>query len=341
MNITIGIGNMKRNLIICLTRYLAPAWYRTYFQKIIIIISFSIIIIAGCKKKEKEVEMTLIPKANVTVTSIINESINDTIFLNASSVYNKKTSVQSPIAGYLTKVNVSTGAMVSKGNDIFEMETKEYRALNQSNQRIDTFSFRHQLGKITINSPASGQIMALTAQDGAYVQEGTGLCTIVSTSDLNFELFVPVEYTSYFNRGQYCTIVLPTGQRISAHIVNLLSRAESNTQSETFLLKPNENLFIPEGINVKVFSVINKTANTQLLPKDAVLANETLDKFWVMKCLNDTTAVKIPVKKGITTAEHIEILEPRFSESDRLVLTGNYGLPDTAYINIQPWTEEK
>lgn len=326
MNLIIGIGNMKRNSL---------------YSKIIFAISFSLMIISGCGKKEKEVEMTLIPKANITITKIVSENINDTIYLNATSVYNKKTAVQSPISGYITKVNVSTGAMVSKGNEIFGMETKEYRALNQPNQRIDTFSFRHQLGKITIGSPASGQIMDLTAQEGAYVQEGAGLCTIVSTSDLNFNLFVPVEYTPYFNKGQSCTIILPNEQRISAHIVNLLSRAETNTQSETFLIKPNENLFIPEGINVKVFSVINKSGNAQLLPKDAVLANETLDKFWIMKLLNDTTAVKIPIKKGISTNEYIEILKPQFSEDDRIVLSGNYGLPDTAFVNIQPDTEEK
>ncbi|MDB5012916.1 MAG: HlyD family efflux transporter periplasmic adaptor subunit, partial [Daejeonella sp.] len=48
----------------------------------------------------------------------------------------------------------------------------------------------------------------------------------------------------------------------------------------------------------------------------------------------DTVAVRIPVKKGMETQDMIEITEPSFSANDRIVLTGNYGLADTAKIKI-------
>jgi hypothetical protein len=78
-----------------------------------------------------------------------------------------------------------------------------------------------------------------------------------------------------------------------------------------------------------------------LLPKGAVLANETLDKYWVMKLANDSTAVKIPVRTGITSGEMIEILEPQFSREDKILLSGNYGLPDTALVTIQTEKDEQ
>ena len=53
-----------------------------------------------------------------------------------------------------------------------------------------------------------------------------------------------------------------------------------------------------------------------------------------MKLINDSTAIKVPVKIGIVTDAQVEISAPLFDKFDRLINTGNYGLPDTARINI-------
>lgn len=301
-----------------------------------LIIILSVMLLAGCGKKEKETEAPPVPKANVEIASIEKGGISDTIFLNATTVYNKKTTIQSPISGYITKVNIVIGSMVGRGNEVFNMVTKEYKALNSSRERIDSNSYRYLLGKVAVNAPVGGQITDLTVQEGSYVQEGNPLCSIVNLADLNLNLFVPVEYTGYISRGQVCNIILPNGQRISGSITGLQSKAEPNTQTETYLLRPYTGLFIAEGVNVKVFIVLQKRENTQLLPKEAVLSNETLDKFWVMKLINDSTAVKVPVRVGLSSKDDVEVIDPVFSENDRVIIQGNYGLPDTALINIQP-----
>jgi hypothetical protein len=53
-----------------------------------------------------------------------------------------------------------------------------------------------------------------------------------------------------------------------------------------------------------------------------------------MKLLNDSTAIKIVVSKGFENNDEVEITKPEFLPSDRIVLTGNYGLPDTARVTI-------
>jgi hypothetical protein len=70
------------------------------------------------------------------------------------------------------------------------------------------------------------------------------------------------------------------------------------------------------------------------LPRQAVLSDETQTNYWVMKVIDSITAVKVPVVKGIETTDRIEIVSPPFSLSDKFLLTGNYGLPDTARIKI-------
>ena len=72
-----------------------------------------------------------------------------------------------------------------------------------------------------------------------------------------------------------------------------------------------------------------------------MLSNETLDEYWVMKLINDTTAIKVPVKIGTVNKEIIEIISPKFSAEDKIVTSGNYGLPDTAFVNITIEPDEK
>ena len=54
-----------------------------------------------------------------------------------------------------------------------------------------------------------------------------------------------------------------------------------------------------------------------------------------MKLINDSIAIKVPIEKGLEEIDKIEILSPHFNTADRIVLTGNYGLSDTAKVTIQ------
>jgi hypothetical protein len=53
-----------------------------------------------------------------------------------------------------------------------------------------------------------------------------------------------------------------------------------------------------------------------------------------MKMVDSVTAIKVPVVKGIETENRIEILRPQFLPNDKILLSGNYGLPDTAKVKV-------
>jgi hypothetical protein len=53
-----------------------------------------------------------------------------------------------------------------------------------------------------------------------------------------------------------------------------------------------------------------------------------------MKLINDTVAIKIPVRTGLSDEEYIEISDPFFTNDDRFLMTGNYGLGDTAKVIV-------
>jgi hypothetical protein len=65
------------------------------------------------------------------------------------------------------------------------------------------------------------------------------------------------------------------------------------------------------------------------------MSDETESNFWVMHLINDSTAVRVNIVKGIEANSSIEILSPKFSAGDKILLTGGYGLPDTALVEIE------
>jgi hypothetical protein len=51
-----------------------------------------------------------------------------------------------------------------------------------------------------------------------------------------------------------------------------------------------------------------------------------------MKLVNDTTAVRVNITKGIEEDSLVQILDPKFKLTDNIILDGAYGLPDTAKV---------
>jgi hypothetical protein len=60
-----------------------------------------------------------------------------------------------------------------------------------------------------------------------------------------------------------------------------------------------------------------------------------MHNFWVMKLVSDSMAIKVPVTIGQKNDSLVEILQPAFSTTDRILTQGNYGLSDTALVTIR------
>jgi hypothetical protein len=145
---------------------------------------------------------------------------------------------------------------------------------------------------------------------------------------------VPFEQNKHAAIGTNCEIVLPDSTRIQGTIISKLSAIDAVSQTQSFVVKPRTNAQLPENLTAFVQLSESTKVSTQIADKNCVLTDETMQNYWVMKLINDSTAVKIPVKPGIVTDSQVEILSPLFDKLDRLINTGNYGLPDTALVNI-------
>jgi len=288
----------------------------------------------GCKSnKTSDEEAVSKAKTPVTLTAINSESISENIELRATSVFQKKVAVKSNLAGYIEDMNITIGDEISLGQVLFTIKTKEANALQNINIIKDTsLNF---LGLIKIKAQKSGILTTLDHQKGDYVQEGDQLGIISDRKSLVFILQVPFELHTYIKINNSCEIVLPDNQIIQGKITGSLPTVDAVSQTQSYVVYPVGSLNLPENLIAKIRIVKTTKEKTTVLPKQAVLADETQTEFWIMKLINDSTAIKVSIKKGIETNEKVEITEPQFRASDRIILNGNYGLADTAKISIE------
>ena len=92
-------------------------------------------------------------------------------------------------------------------------------------------------------------------------------------------------------------------------------------------MKPQTNISLPENLLATVLLNKSTKQNAQIIAKSTMLADETMENFWVMKMINDSTAVKVSVMKGIVSENKIEIISPKFNADDKIINSGNYGVP--------------
>ncbi|MEO8759402.1 MAG: HlyD family efflux transporter periplasmic adaptor subunit [Bacteroidia bacterium] len=288
---------------------------------------------SACVNKQVVEETTILPKSPVEVSNVRMGSIDDNLTLSATTVYLKRNVITSEIPAFITKVNIHLGDKVIKGQVLYELQTKESKALGK--QIINADTSLANFGTIKVHSPASGIISTFDKQQtGDYVLEGTQLCTIAESNDLAFQINVPYEFRQFTNVGSKCVVTLPDNTSHNAIITMPLTSMNALAQTQTILAKTSDILFLPENLIVKVQASKTDKGDKQIVSKPCVLSDEMMKEFWVMKLINDTTAIKVPIVIGNKSETEVEINSPKFGKNDRIIISGNYGLADTAYVKI-------
>lgn len=272
------------------------------------------------------------PKTPVEVTTVKNDSFRVEKTFRGMTYYLTNGDIKSPIAGYVTKVYVKIGDQLRKGSPLFGLETKEAYALCGKNYLNDPTL--QNIGQLIIRAPDRGLVTLVQAEENEYVQDGTVLATFSAPDMFVFLIEVPVEQDSSVHIGSPCRIQLPNGRRVNGRIARTLALADSLSQTERYVVKPDQPMVLPARLQLNITFTSQQHNQAQSLPKAAVLANELQTDYWVMKLINDTTAVKVPVKIGLQRENRLEILSPHFSPSDRIISQGGYSLSDTASVTL-------
>jgi hypothetical protein len=297
----------------------------------LMVISGTLFFQASCKHSPQAPEETPVVKTPVTVIPLTYKSVTSTVSLPAVATFLNKNIIRATTAGTIDKILITPGEFISKNQLLFTIRTKEASALTNTVQTDTTLNFK---GLINISSHEDGVINSISYQKGDFVQEGDELAIVSDQNSLVFILDLPFELEKYIVQNKNCSIILPDKRVIRGTITGKLPEMDVLSQTVRYIIRPVLNEKLPSNLIASINLVKSVSEKALVLPKQAVLGNETQTEFWVMKLLNDSTAIKIPVNKGFENNEEVEITTPGFISSDRILITGNYGLADTARITI-------
>ncbi|MDA3906246.1 MAG: hypothetical protein PF484_09245 [Bacteroidales bacterium] len=290
----------------------------------------AIILIQSCKNKETSSD-TLLPQPIVSIVYPVLGSIQEKEQINGQVVYLNKATITAPITGYVTDVNIKLGDWIKKGSLLFNIQTKESKALQNSNILPS-----NQFGIIPVYASASGFINTLSITDaGIFITEGNVMATIVKNTDLAIQVNAPFGYRKLLNSAKSIEIELPDQEIKLATFYKAMPIVDAVSQTQQILFKLTKYSPLPENLNVIVKISIKHKNDIMILPKEAILTNETQDKFWIMKVIADSLALKIPVVKGLENDGEVEIIKPALKLTDIIIQKGAYGLSDSTKVKIK------
>jgi len=282
----------------------------------------------------EEEEEELETETPVTVTHITIGDMTEVVELNATSVFLQKNQIKATTNGYIKSVTVTPGQRVAKDQILFVLKGKEAENLGATFKELNVDI--QYTGEINLIANFNGYVHAVHHQTGDYVMEGNVLAEITDAGSLVFLMQLPYELTPYLSKNKTIQLELPDETVIKGVLSMSMPVVDPVSQTQSIVIRiPVGATAIPENLIAKVKLIKNIRENAVSLPKAAILADETLEHFWIMKMMDEEYAVKVPIIKGIEMDGQVEILSPELSLEDIILETGNYGLPDTAKVVIE------
>lgn len=267
----------------------------------------------------------------VTITHPIQRNMSEYLELNGNTVFLSKEIIRSTFDGFVVKVYKNIGDSVNRGDILFKIRTKESAANDTLSIKLGNQLFQ---GAVYVRANSEGILSELDYHAGDYVTAGEQIALVSNPSSLRIKLNVPYEDNLKVKIGKTCEVNLPDGVKLTGIIEKNVPAVNPVTQTQVYYIRLKQYHDVPESLNVMVRIPFKNFKNTTVLPKSSLVTDVTESNFWIMKLINDTTAIRVNVKKGIENDSVAQILSPKLSKTDEIVLTGAYGLPDTAKVEI-------
>lgn len=120
-------------------------------SKSILIIAFAVF---ACRQPIPEEETSVVAKVSVNVVELTQGSVQDGITLSANTLYLNRNVVTATIPAFITRVNIKLGQSVKRGQVLYELQTKEAKALGDQAVMPDSLSTTFGKIEITARQPA-------------------------------------------------------------------------------------------------------------------------------------------------------------------------------------------
>jgi len=196
-----------------------------------------------------------------------------------------------------------------------------------------------QLSYSEIRSPIDGVVTDRPLYPGEMAAAGTAVVTVMDISAVIAKAHIPQADAALLKVGDKGTMTVPGLDEPVEGTVTVVSPAldPNSTTVEVWLEAKNPKQQLKPGTSVQL-SLTAKTVKDALVVPGAAVIVAPDGSPAVMVVGSDGRAHQKAIKLGIRQDDDVQILEG-VTESDKVVATGAYGLPDNTKIKVETPTE--
>src|SRR5712691_4902599 len=192
-----------------------------------------------------------------------------------------------------------------------------------------------QLSYSEIRSPIDGVVTERPLYPGEMAAAGTAIVTVMDISAVIAKAHIPQADAALLKLGDKGTMAVPGLEEPVEGRVTIVSPAldPNSTTVEVWLEAKNPKQQLKPGTSVQL-SLTAKTVKDALVVPAAAVITAADGPSAVMIAGTDGKAHQKAVKLGIRQDDDVQVLEG-LTESDKVVSTGAYGLPDNTKIKVE------
>jgi multidrug efflux pump subunit AcrA (membrane-fusion protein) len=192
-----------------------------------------------------------------------------------------------------------------------------------------------QLGYSEIRSPMNGVITDRPLYPGEMAAAGTPLLTVMDISSVIAKAHIPQNDAAVLKLGDKGTMTVPGIEEPIEGKVTVVSPAldPNSTTVEVWLEAKNPKHELKPGTSVQLSLTAQTVKDALVVPASSVITTPE-GATAVMLAGTDGRAHQKAVKLGIRNGDDVQIVDG-VTESDKVISTGAYGLPDKTKIKIE------
>src|SRR6202166_532173 len=197
-----------------------------------------------------------------------------------------------------------------------------------------------QLSYSEIRSPIDGVVTDRPLYPGEMAAAGSAIVTVMDVSAVIAKAHIPQADAALLKIGDKGTMTVPGLDAPVEGKVTVVSPAldPNSTTVEVWLEAKNPKQQLKPGTSVQLSLTAKTVKDALVVPAVAVITAPDGSSV-VMVAGRDGKAHQKPVKLGIRQDDDVQIVDG-LTESDKVVATGAYGLPDNTKITVEAPAEK-
>lgn len=290
-------------------------------KKILMILAAVAVLVVLANLPKRKMELPPVEETVYTVKTqqVEKKDLQEFLRINGTVKAENTISVYPDIGGKLTRVPVTLGSYVKKGQVIAE---------------VDPSSPGSHYAVSPVYAPIEGYITSLPLTTGTTVSTSTEIAMIGNINKLQIECKIPESKIAVLKNGLTALVGLEAYKTESfpAHVFRISPIVDETSRTkQVYLIFDTNDERINAGMYVKIHLNTVLHENALVIPTDAILTEN--GKQYVYVYNTDNTVTKRGITTGATVDGEAEILDG-LSETDVIVVNGMQVLSDGVSVRL-------